>query len=164
VPRPKKPTAPYTLYGNEGDLYFSRKPPIGTVSLKACTYTNRICTLGEQGCKTVDVTFLDCDRPTAAPVKACEAENQIVGFELVDVDNPKVPIFTPFVPPTIDLLDFPKCELSVLAVSKNNTCGNPPIQCVKLSLGTHVKKERNVPYSLYGGRKRLRDEKPDLLC
>jgi hypothetical protein len=161
----KERNAPYSLYGNAASSgsFSTEKPPIGTVTLKACTYTNRQCTLGEQGCKTVDVTFLDCDRPTAAPVKACEAENQILGFDLVDAFKPKAPIITPFIPPTIDLLNFPKCELSILAVGKNNTCGNPPIKCVKMSLGTHVKKERFAPYSLYGNRGVVvRDEKPDL--
>jgi hypothetical protein len=161
-----------------GESIKSVKPPIGKTKLKACTYTDKRCSIGEQGCQTVTVDFLDCDGPTSpivapvpAPVEApvaeptsCDNGNEIVGFELVDAENPKAPIITPFKPPMINLLDFPTCELNIFAIGKNNTCGNPPIACVRVSLGSSVRRERFVPYALFGDRTGwiVYDRKPEL--
>jgi hypothetical protein len=49
-----------------------RKPPIGTHTIKACTYSDKACTKDESGCKEIKVEFLDCTGPTPTtkpPVK-----------------------------------------------------------------------------------------------
>jgi hypothetical protein len=202
--------APYNLFvDNKDGSIGSEKPPLGMTKVKACTYTDKRCEFGMQGCKEVEVDFKDCDgikAPVAAPVKApvaapveapvkapveppveapveapvkapvkapveppvdvCTDGNEVLSFELVDASLPRKPIVTPFTPPMIDLLDFPNCELNIFAVAKNNTCGAPPIKCVRLSLGSQVKREEFVPYALYGDRiiygGGVRDGKPEL--
>jgi hypothetical protein len=155
--------APYTLFGDiPGKSTKSKKPPIGPITLKACMYTNSDCETGRAGCKTVKVNFKDCKGPPPPP--PCKSVNEIVSFALVDAENPKKPVVTPFTPPVIDLLDFPTCELNIFAVGKNNTCGLPPIGCVQLSMGSAIRRERVVPYSLFGDRtgRVVYDRKPEL--
>ena len=157
----KEKFAPYTLYGDEtGGAINAVKPPIGTHTIKACTYSDKACTKDESGCKEMEVDFLDCDRPTAAPV-ACDSVNEVTGFELVDTESPYRPVVTPFTPPIIDLLDFPTCALNIYATVSENTCGTAPIKCVKLTLGNQVRKELFAPYALYGNTGRfIRSGKP----
>ena len=159
----KEKFAPFTLYGDEtGGAINAKKPPIGKHTIKACTYSDKACTMNESGCKEMEVDFLDCDRPTAAPV-ACDSVNEVTGFELVDAESPYRPIVTPFTPPVIDLLDFPTCSLNVYATVSENTCGDAPIKCVKLTLGDQVRKEKFSPYALYGNTGRfIRSGKPAL--
>jgi hypothetical protein len=90
--------------------------------------------------------------------------NKIKKFQLVDAENPKKPVVTSFTPPMIDLLDFPTCELNIFAVGKNNTCGLPPIKCVRLWLGSTTRRERVSPFSLFGDRsgRVVYDRKPEL--
>jgi hypothetical protein len=183
--------APFLLYGDRDGTICSEKPPLGKTKVKACTYTDKRCEKGMQGCKEVEVDFEDCGGvepsvPTPAPesintpfptaygtigtfeptVDVCTDNNEVLGFELVDATSPLKPIVTPFTPPIIDLLDFPTCELNIFAVAKNNTCGSPPIACVRLSLGSQVKTEEFLPYALYGDRiiygGGVRDGKPEL--
>jgi hypothetical protein len=173
--------APFLLYSDRNGTICSEKPPLGKTKVKACTYTDKRCEVGMQGCKEVEVDFKDCDGiepPVTAPVKppvlapveppvdVCTDNNEVLSFELVDASSPRKPIVTPFTPPIIDLLDFPNCELNIFAVAKNNTCGAPPIKCVRLSLGSQDKSEEFVPYALYGDRLiyggGVRDGKPEL--
>jgi hypothetical protein len=168
----KEKFAPFTLYGDEtGGAINSRKPPIGTHTLKACTYSDKACTKNENGCKEMEVEFLDCDRPTAAPVDSptaapvdsCDSINEVTGFELVDTESPYRPVVTPFTPPVIDLIEFPTCALNIYATVSENTCGNAPIKCVKLTLGDQVRKEKFTPYALFGNTGRfIRSGKPSL--
>jgi hypothetical protein len=195
----KEKFPPFTLFGDvPGESIKSVKPPIGTTTIKACTYTDKRCSIGEQGCMSMTVDFLDCnspitpvvapveapvvapveapvepivDTPVEAPVEApvaeptsCNNGNEIVGFELVDAENPRAPIVMSFSPPIINLMDFPTCELNIFAVGRNNTCGNPPIACVRVSLGSSVRRERYTPYALFGDRtgRIVYDRKPEL--
>ena len=159
----KEKFAPFTLYGDEtGGAINEKKPSPGTHTIKACTYSDKACTKDESGCKEMEVDFLDCDRPTAAPV-ACDSVNEVTGFELVDTESPYRPVIKPFTPPLIDLLDFPTCGLNIYATVKENTCGAAPVKCVKLSLGDQVRKEEFAPYALYGNTGRfIRSGKPAL--
>ena len=103
----KEKTAPYTLYGDViGGAIDAKKPPLGKHIIKACTYSDKACTIDESGCKEMEVDFLDCDRPTAAPtVSSCDSVNEVTGFELVDTESPYHPVATTFTPPIIDLSD-----------------------------------------------------------
>jgi hypothetical protein len=160
----KEKIAPYLLYGDvPGVSINSRKPPLGVHTIKACTYTDKACTKDESGCKEVEVDFLDCDRPTSAPVPTCTSINEVTGFELVDAESPYRPVITPFTPPIIDLLDFPTCALNIFATVSENTCGDAPVKCVKLTLGSQVRKEKFTPYALFGNTGRfIRSGKPAL--
>jgi hypothetical protein len=161
----KEKFTPFTLYGDDiGGAIKSRKPPLGTHTIKACTYSDKACTKNESGCKEVEVDFLDCDRPTAAPVvSTCDSVNEVTGFELVDAESPYRPVITPFTPPVIDLSEFPTCALNIFATVSENTCGTAPIKCVKLTLGSQVRKEKYTPYALYGNTGRfIRSGKPAL--
>jgi hypothetical protein len=160
----KEKFTPYLLYGDEPiGAINSRKPPLGVHTIKACTYSDKACTKDEMGCKEVEVDFLDCERPTAAPVVTCDSINEVTGFELVDTESPYRPVITPFTPPIIDLLDFPTCALNIFATVSENTCGDAPIKCVKLSLGSQVRKEIASPYALFGNTGRfIRSGKPAL--
>ena len=160
----KEKFAPFTMYGDEqGGAINSRKPPIGIHTVKACTYSDKACTINESGCKEMEIDFLDCDRPTAAPVESCDSVNEVTGFELVDTESPYRPVITPFTPPVIDLLEFPTCALNIFATVKENTCGAAPIKCVKLTLAGQVRKEKFSPYALYGNTGRfIRSGKPAL--
>jgi hypothetical protein len=157
----KEKYPPFALFGDvTGEAVDSKKPPIGVHKLKACTYTSKDCTWGESGCKEMEVDFLDCDRPvppptaapvaapTPAPVKKCDA-NEIVGFKVVDASRPTSPIVKPL-KSTVRLSDFPNGMLNIFAIGKNNTCGGPPIACVKLTLGKAYQLEKYVPYALFG--------------
>jgi hypothetical protein len=191
VPIRKEKFAPFTYYGDiRGGAINAGKPPIGFHKLKACTYSDKACTKNEMGCREIDVNFLDCerstdsptdspiktvttiptdspiDRPTSAPVPTesdCSSVNEVVGFELVDAESPYRPIFSPFSPPMIDLLEFPTCALNIFATVNENTCGNAPVKCVKLSLGSQQRKESFSPYALYSNTGRfIRSGKPRL--
>lgn len=110
--------------------------------------------------KTVTASPTDSpiDRPTSAPVPTesdCSSVNEVVGFELVDAESPYRPIISPFSPPMIDLLEFPTCALNIFATVNENTCGNAPIKCVKLSLGSQQRKESFSPYALYSNTGRF---------
>ena len=156
--------APYTLYGNENaDDFYSRKPPLGTHSLMACTYSNKECTKNKSGCKTMNVTFLDCNRPTAAPTDLCNSVNEVTGFTLVNTANPYQPVKTPFIAPVIDLMTFPTCALNIYATVSSNKCKHAPIKCVQLTLGGQKINENFPPYALYGNNGRfIRSGKPEL--
>ncbi len=107
------------------------------------------------------VKFLDCGRPTVAPVDSCHGVNRVTGFELVDTESPYHPVITPFTPPVIDLTEFPSCALNIYATVQENKCA--PIKCVKLSLGDQVKAQKITPYALYGNTGRfIRSGKPAL--
>ena len=152
----KEKFAPFTLFPDRDGGFSSRKL-VGVHKLKACTYSDKACTMGESGCKEVEVDFLDCDRP------GCDSVNEVTSFSLVDTESPYKPVVTPFTPPVIDLLDFPTCALNVYANISPNTCGDAPIKCVKLTLGSQVRKEVEVPWALYGNTGRfIRSGKPAL--
>ena len=110
------------------------------------------------------------DHPSAAPVTApvaaepdCSSVNEVVGFELVDAESPYRPVISPFTPPMIDLLEFPTCALNIFATVKENTCGDAPIRCVKLSLGQQQRKEVFAPYALYSNTGQfIKSGKPQL--
>ena len=160
----KEKSAPYTLYGDVvGGPIDAKKPPLGKHTIKACTYSDKACTMNQSGCKEMEVDFLDCDRPTAAPVVTCDSVNEVTGFSLVDTESPYRPVVTPFTPPLIDLLDFPTCALNIYTSVSENKCGAAPIKCVKVSLADQVRKELFVPYGLYGNTGRfIRSGKPAL--
>lgn len=66
-------------------------------------------------------------------------------------------------PYTIDLRDFPKCEISIIAVTETN-CTTDPIQCVRMDLGNSGRFEFFKPYTVFsdipGGP--ITDRKPAL--
>jgi hypothetical protein len=141
----------------------------GTYTLKACTYSDVACTMDESGCNEMEVEFLACDRPNQGTSTTTSMErraqactpSQVTSFDLVDTESPYFPVITPFIPPIIDLLDFPTCAINMYAVVTEGTCGPPA--CVKLTLGGQVRKELFVPYALYGNTGRfIRSGKPDL--
>jgi hypothetical protein len=67
----KEKFAPYTYFGDiPGSVIKEGKPPLGTHTLKACTYSDKACTKHEMGCKEMSVEFLDCDRATNSPTDA----------------------------------------------------------------------------------------------
>ena len=176
---------PYALFGNTGRFIRSGKPALGAQTLTACAYTDEKCSKGKHGCLSYDVDIIDCVPtaapvvpptaapvvpPTAAPVAAPVAApivagsiNQVTGFQLVDTESPYRPVITPFTPPIIDLLEFSTCELNIYATVSENTQGDAGIKCVKLTLGSQVRKEKFEPYALYGNTGRfIRSGKPAL--
>ena len=140
---------------------------VGTHTLKACTYSDHACTMDEGGCKEMDIEFLGCEHHPSAGTSAMERRAQctpseITGFELVDTESPYRPVVTPFTPPYINLLDFPTCALNIYAIVAEGTC-DVPVGCVKLTLGSQVRKELFEPYALYGNTGRfIRSGKPAL--
>ena len=61
------------------------------------------------------------------------------------------------------LFRSPTCSLNIFATVKENTCGDAPVKCVKLSLGSDDRRELHPPYALYSNTGRfIRSGKPDL--
>lgn len=144
---------PFTLYGNvRGGPIHASTPPIGTFTLKACTYSDNECSLDEMGCYEQQVTFTEDSVPTQTPV--CDSVNEVTGFELVNTENPYRPVISPFTP-VIELSDYSSCMLNIFATVSTNSCGDAPVGCVKLTLGDHGRKEQLPPYALYGNTGRF---------
>ena len=60
----KERNQPYVLYGdNKGKIKKGRPRQSGDQDLEACLYTDRNCTLGEQGCKTKALYVIPADEP-----------------------------------------------------------------------------------------------------
>jgi hypothetical protein len=164
---------PYTLYSDVGSIIRDKKPPIGYQTLKACAYSDRACTQ-DASCIEIEVQVLDCVPPTVSPVVSpvvvtapspaavavpssspvvlanVTCTNNVTGFQLVDAST-RPELLIDFVPPFIDLNTFPKCEISVIAVTASTPlgCTDNTIACVRMDLGRSRRFEYFVPYTMY---------------